>query len=235
MLFSDTKLNIYGLNGTVSTRWDKRINELVSGIKSRGLKLHFISISIGFAGSLLSSDVHLTTGYPIRNQEVKVVNNKLQAITSSNFINGGFENFSDNVPANWGFQDTPGDLTFIDNQIKRSGNASFRAEAKGDQNSRILTAFDVKPFHQYTLKCWIKTENLTAANVLALIRDNNKDRNLTNLRLSTPKPDGDGRRYFNRPNSLSLDWTEVRIAFNSLNATSVNLALAVFGGQNGTI
>ena len=65
VLFSDTKLNTYGLNGTFSTTWDSRMNQLVDGVKSRGMKFNVITISMGFAGSLIASDPNLTTGYPI--------------------------------------------------------------------------------------------------------------------------------------------------------------------------
>lgn len=235
VLYSDSKLNTYGLTGTAGSQWDERIRVLVNGIKERGMKLHFITISMGFAGSLIASDPNLTTGYPIIDQELIAQNGELIPRSSSNLINGGFENFSGNDPDGWQFQDAPGERTFIDTTIKRSGNASFRAEARGNQMSRIITTFDVKPFHQYVLRCWIKTENLSAANLLPIIRDeNNKDRNLTNLRFSLPKSNG-GRSYFNRPNNLTIDWTEMRIAFNSLNATTVNLGLSLFGGTSGTI
>ncbi|WP_298541590.1 T9SS type A sorting domain-containing protein [uncultured Aquimarina sp.] len=236
VLYSDSKLNSYGLNGTAGSRWDERIQVLVDGIKERGMKLHFITITMGFAGSLIASDPNLTTGYPIEEQELQALNGELIPIKSSNLVNGDFENFDGNEVLQWGFQDAIGERTFIDTIIKKSGNASFRAEAVNNEDSRIFTVFDVKPFHQYTLKFWIKTENLTARNLAALIRDeNNRERTLTNLHLSLPNDNG-GRKYYNGSNNLTtVGWEEVRIAFNSLNATQVNLALAVFGGQQGTI
>jgi len=236
VLFSDAKLNTYGLNGTFSDTWDSRMNQLVDGVKSRGMKFNVITITMGFAGTLIASDPNLTTGYPIENQELEATNGVLVPVSSANIANGGFENFSDNTPTAWGFQDAIGERTFIDTDIKRSGNASFRAEAMNGESSRIFTVFDVKPFHQYTLQFWIRTENLTARNLAALIRDdNNKERTLTNLHISLPKDNG-GQQYYERPNQLTtVGWEEVRIAFNSLNATRVNLALAVFGGEEGTI
>ncbi|AXT57974.1 T9SS C-terminal target domain-containing protein [Aquimarina sp. AD1] len=236
VLYSDSKLNTYGLEGTAGSRWDERIQVLVDGIKERGMKLHFITISMGFAGSLIASNPNLTTGYPIEEQKLKAIDGELRPIKSSNLINGDFEDFDGNKVLQWKFQDAIGERTFIDTNIKKSGNASFRAEATNNEDSRIFTVFDVKPFHQYTLKVWIKTENLTARNLAALIRDeNNKDRTLTNLHISLPNDNG-GRKYYNSPNNLTTeDWEEIRIGFNSLNATEVNLALAVFGGQQGTI
>ncbi len=235
VLFSDSKLSRFGLNGTVGSRWDTEMRKFVDGVKQRDMKLFFITITMGFNGSMLSNTPELTTGYPIKNQKLIAENGILKPVSSANFSNGGFENYNNNTPENWTFQDAEGERTFIDTTIKYSGNASFRADARNNEMSRVITTFDVQPFNQYTLTFWIKTENLTAQNVLAIIRDdNNRDRNLTNLRLSTPKQNG-GRSYFNKPSNLTIDWTEIRIAFNSLEATKVNLGLSLFGGQNGSI
>ena len=235
VLFSDSKLSRFGLNGTSGERWDREMRKFVDGVKQREMKLFFITIVMGFNGSMLSNTPELTTGYPVINQKLIAQNGILKPLSSANIANGGFENFNQNKPSGWNFQDAAGERTFVDTAVKYSGNASFRADAKNNESSRIITTFDVNPFHQYTLTFWIKTENLTVQNVETIIRDdNNKNRRLTNLRLSLPKQDG-GRQYFNRPNNLTLDWTQMRIAFNSLEATKVNLGLSLFGGQNGSI
>ncbi len=235
VLYGDSKLNRFGIGQDPGNRWMNETQKFVDGVKERDMDLLFMTITMGFCGSVISDDVDLTTGYPIKNQPLRRINGELQPVSTASVPNGGFERSSDNVPEGWTFQDAPGSRTFVDTAIKRSGSASFRAEAKNGAMSRIITDFEVKPFHQYTLRFWIKTENLTAQNLLAIVRDeNNKDRNLTNLRLSTPKADG-SRVYFNRPNNLTLDWTEMRIAFNSLNATRVNLGLSLFGGSSGKI
>ena len=235
VLFSDSKLSRFGLNGTAGERWDLEMRKFVDGVKEREMKLFFITVVMGFNGAMLSNTPQLTTGYPIKNQKLIAQNGILKPMSSANILNGGFENFNQNRASNWRFQDAVGERTFIDTTIKYSGNASFRAEARNNESSRIITNFDVKPFHQYTLTFWVKTENLTVQNVEAIIRDeNNKNRRLTNLRLSVPKQNG-GRQYFNRPNNLTLDWTQMRIAFNSLEATKVNLGLSLFGGENGSI
>ena len=235
VFYSDSKLMSFGLNGTAGSRWDTEIRQFVDGVKARNMKLHFLTIVMGFSGPLLADNPNLTTGYPIKNQLLRAVDGELRPISTAALANGGFENYTDDRPDAWGFQDAVGERTFIDTEVKRSGQASFRADAQNGASSRIFTSLPVKKFHQYTLRLWIKAENLTADNLLVLVRDeNNLDRNLTNLRLSTPR-EGGGRTYFNRPNDLTLDWTEVRIAFNSLNATEVNLALTVFGGQQGSV
>ena len=235
VFYADSKLNTFGLNGTAGDLWDREMRKFVDGVKARNMKLNFLTIVMGFNGSMLADNPNLTTGYPIKNQPLRAVGNELRPVSTSTLANGGFENYADNRPKTWGFQDAVGERTFVDTQVKRSGRASFRAEARDGTSSRIFTSFPVKEFHQYTLRLWVKTENLTADNLLVLVRDaNNLDRNLTNLRLSTPQAGG-GRTYFNRPNNLTLEWTEVRMAFNSLNATEVNVALTVFGGQQGSV
>ncbi|UZO81049.1 T9SS type A sorting domain-containing protein [Aquimarina sp. ERC-38] len=242
VLFSDSKLNIYGLNGTAGTRWDREMQKLVDGIKERDLKLNLLSIVMGFGNSLLINDKNLTTGYPIKKQPLLAENGILKPVATAEIVNGGFEEISpDNVdsPNSWGFQDAVGERTFIDTNVKRSGNASFRADARDNESSRIFTSFTVQPFHQYTLSFWIKAKNLKAKNVLPVILKDDDDKiikdRLTNLRMSLPKENG-GRAYFNSADNLTIDdWTEMRIAFNSQEATLVRIALAVFNGSAGSI
>ena len=241
VLFSDSKLSRFGLNGTAGSLWDTRMRELVDGIREREMKLHFITIVMGFNGSMLSNDTNLTTGYPIRKQPLQVENGILKPVATAQINNGSFEEVTAdnaNIPVGWGFQDAIGERTFIDTEVKRSGNASFRADARDNQLSRIFTSFETQPFHQYTLSFWMKAQNLTAANVLPVVLNDDdksiKDR-LTNLRMSLPKENG-GRSYFNAANNLTIDeWTEVRVAFNSQEATRVKIALAVFNGTAGSI
>jgi len=233
--YSDTKLTRFGLGLNQGARWEQRTREFFEGVKSRDMDIVLNTITIGYCSSMLAPDANLATGYPIIDQQLRVQGNQLRPVRSAAVDNGGFERFSGNTPDDWGFQDEAGNLTFIDTDIKRSGSASFRADAQDNQNSRIFTEFSVKPFHQYTLTFWVKTQQLTANNLSVIVRnDDNKDRNLTNQLLSTANANGT-RSYFNRPNDLTMEWTQMRIAFNSLDATSVSLGLTVFGGQTGSI
>ncbi|MEM6803876.1 MAG: T9SS type A sorting domain-containing protein [Bacteroidota bacterium] len=235
VIFRDSKLDRYGLNGTAGTQWDAQMNAFVNGVKARNMDLILGTINMGFNGSILSSNPDLSTGYPIKQQAMIVRNGILEPIKSSGFSNGGFEDYNKNRPGSWWFQDSPGSITFIDTTVKRSGNASLRIDAQNAPLGRIFTRFPVKSFHQYVLVFWMKTERLSVDRILPLIRDeNNRDRNLTNLSMSIAKSNG-GRAYFREANNLDLDWTEIRIAFNSLNATEVNLGLGVFGGQSGKL
>lgn len=235
VLISDSKFNRFGALGTAGNQWKTQADKLVAGIKARNMKLIINTITTGFNGNVLASNPSLTTGYPIEEQEVQVQNGSLVPVNSANISNGGFENYTGDDPGDWGFQDDPGSNTFIDTQVKRSGNASFRIDPRNGEQARIFRTFSVKPFHNYTLVCWIKTENLTANKFFPLIRDdNNTARRLTNLYMSQPKTSG-GRSYLKNVNNLNLDWTEVRIGFNSLDATVVNLGLTVYGGYAGSI
>lgn len=235
--FSDTKLNRFGLGESPGAEWESRMQAFVAGVKERDMELILNTVTIGYCSSIIASDPNLATGYPIENQQLRVTGNTLTPVNSATIENGGFEFSTANDPDVWQFQDAAGVRTFIDTSVKRSGNASFRAEARDGESSRIFTTFNVKPFHQYTLKFWIKTENLSAANLLALVRNgNNKERSLTNQNLSVERDRGDGgRAYFSSPDELNLDWTEIKIAFNSLDASEVNLGLTVFGGRSGRV
>lgn len=233
--YSDTKLNRYGVGLYPGAKWEERTRAFIEGVKARDMDIILNTVTIGYCNSILASDTNLATGYPIINQALTAQGNKLVPISSASITNGGFERADGNNAQDWTFQDAPGSRTFIDSNIKRSGNSSFRADARDGEMSRVITKFEVKPFHQYTLKFWVRTQDLTARNLLVIVRDdNNLDRSLTNQRMSIAQEVG-SRQYFSSPNDLSMPWTQMRIAFNSLDATTVNLGLSIFGGQAGSI
>ena len=235
VLFGDTKLNAFGVGNDPGAKWRKETQKLFDGIRARDMDLVLATSAMGFCGSLIADNTNLTTGYPIENQRLKAINGRLVPISTATIANGGFDSYTGDRPANWSFQDAPGERTFIDTKVSRTGAASFRAEARGGEMSRVSTNFPVTPFHQYTLSVWVKMDNLTAKNIQVVLRDQNDlDRNLTVLDISKPSAKG-GREYIGKPQNETLDWTEVRIAFNSQDAVLVNLGLSVFGGTTGTI
>ncbi len=235
VIFSDSKVNLFGTGVSVGSNWLPEVRRLFDGVKSRGMKFIFETITLGYCSGMLASDTNLATGYPIVNQPLRVSNGALQSLPTANLVNGNFEQSSNNVPTGWGFQDAPGERTFIDTATVKSGGASLRADAKGGAMSRIFTNFTVKPWHQYTVRLWVKTQNLSAGGVFVLVRDESGARALTSQHLSLPTPDGSDRQGFTAANNLSVDWTEMKLSFNSQDKTTVNLGLTVFGGTAGSI
>lgn len=136
----------------------------------------------------------------------------------------------------WGpTQDSPGVVTFIDSNVAHSGSKSLRFNVKPGKLARLFGTFKIKAFQQYTLSVWIKTQGLTAKNIVVLIRDAaNTNRKLTSQALSTPSANG-GRNYFKSGEALTLGWTEMKLAFNSQKTTSLSVILGVYSGTSGKI
>jgi hypothetical protein len=236
VIFNDSKTNSWALGQTLGARWFPEMRTFYDGVRARNMTFAFHTVTIGYCGSVLGSDPNLTTGYPIRDQALRATGGTLIPVPTSSITNGDFETYAGNTAANWDFQDAAGVRTFIDTAVKRSGNASFRADATGGQLSRVLTRFTVKPWHQYRLRLWMKTNNLSAANILPIVQNDANKLQLTQHFLGKPKAgDPDDREYYNSPVNLTLDWTEVLISFNSQDATTVRLGLSVFGGTSGSV
>lgn len=101
--------------------------------------------------------------------------------------------------------------------------------------SRLFGDFKVKPFQQYTLSVWVKTQALTTGTILLLIRDSaNTNRRLSSQFLSMPESGG-RRKYFSDANDLTFDWTEMKLPFNSLGATSASVVLGIWRGTSGKV
>jgi hypothetical protein len=235
VIFSDTKVNLFGTGVAVGSSWLPEVRRLYDGVKSRGMKFVFETIAIGYCGSLLASDANLATGYPVVDQPLRVAGGALLPVPTANLVNGDFEQSANNAPTGWGFQDAPGERTFIDTATFKSGGASLRADAGNGAMSRIFTKFTVKPWHQYTVRVWMKTRELSAGAVLVLVRDASGARTLTAQSLSLPTADGTDRQNFTSADKLTVDWTEMKLSFNSQDQTSIDLGLAVFGGTAGSL
>ncbi len=235
VIFSDSKATLWGANLPVGDAWLTEMRRLYDGVKSRNMKFVFETISIGYCSSLLAADPNLATGYPVIDQPLRVTGGTLKPVSTADLVNGDFEQSTNNAPAGWGYQDAPGERTFIDRTVAKSGGASLRAEAVGGASSRIFTTFTVKPWHQYTVRLWMKTQNLTADSLSVLVRDESGDRSLTSQHLSLPSADGSNRQALTRASNLTVDWTEMKFSFNSQDKTVVNLALTVFGGNSGRV
>ena len=235
VIFSDTKLTRYGVGNEPGPRWEAATEAVLDGLEERGMKTILNTVTLGYCGSILSADPSLTTGYEIKDQPLVLEGGVLVPVSTGTVENGGFERVSGGIPDEWDVFDDPGGRVRIDTRTARTGQ-SLRADAVGGQSSRARTSFAVEPFHQYTLSLWVRTEDLSADNLLVLVWDGeDRDRRLTTQHLSVPRGDEGQRDYFNRPDGLDLGWTEMRLAFNSQDAPSVEIMLGVFGGRSGTV
>ena len=83
-------------------------------------------------------------------------------------INGGFEEHSGHRPIGWRFVDQPGQITFIDQEVKCEGSCSLRMQDIGRHNpqhghGRACQTIEVEPFRYYHVSVAVKTQEFEAA------------------------------------------------------------------------
>ena len=203
-------------------KYFKNLKEVKGYCEKLNLKLIPSVFSIGYGGGILSHNKYLAEGLPVKDALFIVSGKEAIFVPDSevNILNGNFEEFIQNRFKNFNFHDQPGEVSFVDQNIKKSGNASIRFEnftANQYGHGRIMQEIKVKPYRCYRLSIWVKTENL--------------------------KPDGcfrmlvlaDGKdlapRSFNIPSTS--DWRKITMIFNSQKFDRVKVYAGVWGAKSG--
>jgi hypothetical protein len=135
-------------------------------------------------------------------------------------VNGGFEEFEGNKLKSFAFHDQPGVVSFVDTQVKRTGNASVRFEnftANPHGHGRIMQEIVVKPYRCYRVSVWVKTEDLQPQGCFRLLV-------LAGNRDLAP-------RTFNVP--PTSDWQKVTMIFNGLKYERVRVYAGVWVARSG--
>ncbi len=236
VMFADAKANLWFASPQLAADWLPKMKSLVAGVRAKGMKFILQTAPTGYCTPVLFQDPNLTTGYPLVDVPVAVRNGRLVPEQTATIPNGGLEDSTDSKLANWGTQDKPGVATISDTAIRHEGNASLRFEGLNspDKQARIFTTVSVKPFQQYSLRFWAKTEGLSADYIGPyIVSATNSSRKLTAQHYSYL---GTGNRdYINSPKNLTKDWTEMIIPFNSEAETDVTIAVGVWGAKAGKL
>ena len=170
----------------------------------------------GYSNALLSNNPNLAPGVPVRGCLFEVKDGKATVANKQNLLDfGDFENYSQpNRPTGISFLDVPGEVSFQDTEVVHSGKSSLRFEhfesATKHGNCRILKKLKVKPWQEYHLRVWIKTEKVRRPHSIDVqIHGNVADRK----RVGIHKRDINVRG--------TQDWTEHHAMFNSLHNSEV--------------
>ncbi|MCX5752421.1 MAG: hypothetical protein NTW97_02110 [Candidatus Krumholzibacteria bacterium] len=234
VLFSDTKTLTWPLLGEPE-RWKRNAAKVRAAATKLGLELVVSVFPFGYSESFLANDPNLAAGLPIREAALVRRGDRLVPEEPAGVGNGSFEEYRGDRAADFGLQDDSGNGSFIDTKIFREGRASIRFENTGVVNEhglgRVFQRIAVKPWQQYRIRVWMKTERLTAdmIGVVALV----SRRSLQYQDLAIPE--GQGFRYVDSAEDLTTDWVEQSVTFNSLNYTSVIVGAGVWGAKGGKI
>ncbi|HUT56670.1 MAG TPA: hypothetical protein VNA25_02220 [Phycisphaerae bacterium] len=225
-----------GYNGIVLTdskfmRWDSLPGRYAANVgrvrnACRKLKLDVIAAvcPIGYSEGLLAHDANLAAGLPVKGAPFIVRGGRLVPDDPIKLANGGFEDHRGHKPAGWGWADKPGEISFIDTDVRRSGRASLRMQDIGRLNAphgngRVMQKLKVEPFRYYHVSAWVRTKDFDAADQVRI----------------AVLADGRTLNYYEPRIARTQDWRRVDITFNSLEHREVNLYLGVWGGKGGAI
>lgn len=180
--------------------------------------------SVGYASSLLKHDHNLAAGFPVKGIICNVTDSTISPDLSKNDvleINEGFEEHKDNKLQGYMFNDNPGVVTVIDNEVYYSGKASLRFQEfykNKNSNARVCKKISLKPFKSYKFSCWVKGTGLDPSKGISF---------------KIYSPDND--YIFSKSiRSVGSEWTRVDFNFSSLEYESIYLYIGVWNQKHGT-
>lgn len=223
IVLADFKLSILD---RVPKQYFENIEKVKQTAKQLALDIYPTIFSIGYSEGLLSHDPNLVEGLPVYDATFEVREGYAELAKEEQPLpkNLDFEDATGDRFAGWEFQDDIGLSTFADSRIVHHGARSLRMENIGKVNphgnSRVHQLVEVKPWKQYHVSVWIKTENFDRAGNarIAVLTREGKPLDFTSLRVQPTQ-----------------DWKEHHVVFNSRDNTSVRLYFGVWGGRNGKI
>jgi hypothetical protein len=202
----------------------KRVRKVADEL---GLELIPAVADIGYSNGLLAHNPNLAEGLPVKDCEMVVRQGRATMANTENFFpSGGFEEPAGDGGqrlSGWDLVDGWGKSTFYDKSVKHSGGSSLRMEnfrlGNKDGDCRIYQKLKLKPWHQYHVSLWIKTQDLSKPQaVLVAVLTDQRSLSHSNLKVKSTQ-----------------DWTEHHIVFNTLEATEVRFSTGIWGGAGGTI
>jgi len=179
--------------------------------------------SVGYGGSVLAHDRNLAAGIPVRAAPFVVKNGKarLAAAQPVTIANAGFEEFEGHRLKGYRFHDRPGDVSFVDRKVFRSGRASLRFENFGRYehgHARVMQEIQVHPHRCYCLSCRVKTEALMPEG---------------SFRVQVLSADGRNLAPYDPRVPSTSDWRRIVMGFNSLEYDKVRVYAGIWGGKGG--
>lgn len=208
-----------------------RLRRVRQAAEAQGLELIPSFLSAGYGGSVLAHNRNLAAGLPVRDALFVVQDGRTRLVPdpSVGIDNGGFERKAGRGPEGFQISQGSADSIAVDEGVFRTGRASLRF-SNLDQASeswvRISRGVKVRPFRQYRLSAWVRTEGLPpsnpfgSANFLLEVLGGEERRP---LQYENPQLSGSGR------------WEQVTVGFNSSRYEQVEIAPKVRGGLPGTV
>ena len=217
MVITDSKFSILD-------QMPKSYTTNVERVKSKGVELGLqitpMVASVGWADGLLSHDVNLIEGQPVKKAPFVVKGGVLTPVKEIAFANGELEQVNGEKLVGFAYQDGPGKTSFSDTEVKHGGARSIRFENfkadNGSGNARVMHALKVRPWQQYRVQFWLKTDHVQGDLRCFAMAEGNKVLSFMDLG-SQP----------------TQDWTKHTIIFNSQGFDKCTLYTGCWSGGTG--
>ena len=139
--------------------------------------------------------------------------------------NGDFEQdlAGKNKIPGWDWTDKFGSISFLDTEVKKSGAASLRLEPSAQDkhgHARASQQIPFKPYRQYRLSCWVKTEDLDPVGA---------------FKVQMYRKEGGALSAISPRLQATQDWQYVSLLFNCSADNGGVLYLGLWGGKSGKI
>lgn len=204
----------------IGSDYQAKARKFRDAVRKLGMKFVIGVCPIGYSNDLLSLDPNLAEGLPVRDATYRATEQgTLVPDDAIALQNGGFEMATGDTPGGWAWLDDPGKVCFIDRSVFHDGSQSLRMENTRDRNGRAVQALKLRPFQNYHLSAWVKTEGFDAAGSV-------------DMKVLAGERSLQAERVAVEP---TMDWRRVDVTFNSLENTDANLYLGVWGGGSGKL
>lgn len=215
--------------GTIDIQSDTyraNVQAFAEGARAMDMEVVPSLVPIGYSDAYLCHDPNLIEGMPVVDADflVQDVGGQLQAdvVQDAALLNGGFEARSCDNFDFWNEMDSA--YISADTAEKHGGLTSVKISPSGGNNARITTPdIAVKPWNNYAVKLWLKTQNASPSGSIWFRVFNYQ------------QPSGPLTQICFQDFSVAptQGWKEYILTFNSQNYTTVRLYLGMWGGQSG--
>lgn len=184
-----------------------------------GMNIIPVFANVGWADSLLSSNPNLVESEPVRGAVFKVLGSVAEFVPDPQaaYRNGGFEDANGDQLRQVGFQDLPGQETFVDHSVFLSGTSSLRMTSP-EGNCRLMEEIPVTPHRQYHFSVWAKTAGLDSQFEIKALDANSQAMSEQNPGIKKDQ-----------------DWTQEHMTFNSGDSKVARIYMGFWGGHRGSI
>lgn len=188
------------------------------------LKIEFIPsvLGVGWASGMLSHNVNLIEAMPMRGVEYRFQGLEAKPIPTVKLVNGNLDEGNGDKLTGWTFQDGAGASSFREPSPKGGQALRMQDFVKGNEggNCRVMQTLDVKPWHQYRIAAWVKSQDLDGSNEVRMMALGSDGKPLSSQEIGLQRTE---------------DWRRVYVVFNSQTNSKVNVYWGIWGGRGGKL